>query len=157
MRATWFDTGDGVFPSTCLAEQSQGQLTIPLNVSVLHAAGGMGSLGQNWRSAAAITNSFQTILPPNSPSCQDHANAMQHHLASATSHHTGGVNASRMDGSVMFVPETISTTPSGGTSNFSTPQEGRLTFADRSRLSLPSPYGVWGALGAINSGQSVSL
>jgi len=87
---------------------------------------------------------FQTILPPNSPSCYNRE-AAWNTLVSATSFHSGGVNASLLDGSVMFASQTIDC----GT-------EKAFPVDLRTRPSGPSPFGVWGAYGSRNGGESVS-
>jgi len=94
---------------------------------------------------------FYTLLPPNSPSCQS---GFQWAWISATSNHTGGVNASFMDGAVRFISDTINTTNlhrRPQTLVSSTPHhepfDGAGTFS----------FGVWAELGAINSTRSVSL
>jgi hypothetical protein len=88
-------------------------------------------------------SSFSTILPPNSPSCcgagLDYAARM---LVSASSYHTGGVNAAVGDGSVTFVSDTINA--------------GTLTATTTPVTSGISPFGVWGAMGSINGGESTS-
>jgi prepilin-type processing-associated H-X9-DG protein len=84
-------------------------------------------------------NGFHTILPPNSPSCM--GNGAQAAYA-ASSYHSGGVNASMLDGAVRFISETINS------GNPATP----MPF-DGS----PSPYGVWGALGTPACGENASL
>ena len=93
-----------------------------------------------------VNTGFTTVLPPNSPSCAG-GDPPKHNNStpSATSSHTGGVNAVRGDGSVFFVSDTIST---GSGTN-----EG-LNVRDVG--SGRSPYGVWGALGSINGTESVS-
>jgi len=57
------------------------------------------------------------------------------------SFHTGGVNAGFFDGSVRFISNTIHT----GNLNLPAVRTG------------PSPYGVWGALGSPDGGESVTL
>jgi len=84
-------------------------------------------------------NGFHTMLPPNGPSCTSFTSQA---VWSANSYHTGGVNVSFADGSGRFVSETINAgNPSAGM-----PYNGE-----------PSPYGVWGAMGTPNCGESVSL
>ena len=87
---------------------------------------------------------FNTILPPNSPPCLA-LNAFHEGgwgLLSPTSNHPGGVTVAFADASARFITDTINTNrttggegPRGGMSNF----------------------GVWGALGSINGGESVAL
>lgn len=84
---------------------------------------------------------FNTVLPPNAPSCASgtsHDNA--HFLIPPTSNHPGGVNVLMCDGSVRFVAENINT--------------GNLAANDPT--SGPSPYGVWGAMGSIAGGEAYS-
>ncbi|MDR1493101.1 MAG: DUF1559 domain-containing protein, partial [Planctomycetaceae bacterium] len=86
-------------------------------------------------------SSFSTILPPNSPSCSGAAlNYDARMLVSASSYHTGGVNAAIGDGSVTFVSDTINA--------------GTLTDATTPATSGISPFGVWGAVGSVNGGES---
>ncbi|MDR1957776.1 MAG: DUF1559 domain-containing protein, partial [Planctomycetaceae bacterium] len=89
-------------------------------------------------------SSFSTILPPNSPSCS--GNALDYDarmLVSASSYHTGGVNAALGDGSVTFVSDTV--------------DSGTLTDSTTPVVSGTSPFGVWGAMGSINGGESKSF
>lgn len=81
---------------------------------------------------------FTAVLPPNSPSCTPTDHTAGWAVYSATSNHTGGVNVGLVDGSVTFVSETIDT--------------GTLTLPQT--LSGESTYGVWGAYGSINGGES---
>jgi len=97
--------------------------------------------GVRWADGIAAYSSFSTILPPNSPSCTTSiGEPLDRVLSAASSEHTGGVNCLRFDGSVYFFSNTIAC--------------GNLhAFAVSSG---PSPYGIWGALGSINGGESVS-
>jgi len=95
-------------------------------------------------------NSFHTVLPPNSPSCVDGAPASntigRWGIFSASSNHTGGVNVALLDGSVRFVSDTISSV----SPNLTAPRPNQ-------RLSGASDFGVWGAMGTPNGGESLSL
>lgn len=88
---------------------------------------------------------FQTILPPNSPSCVNGTNSEDPNNAiySAASAHTGGVQCLFADGAVRFISENIDT--------------GNRTAAPPGRVKTPSPFGVWGALGTRLSGEVVSF
>ncbi|MDR3232381.1 MAG: DUF1559 domain-containing protein [Planctomycetaceae bacterium] len=129
-----------------------------------------GAKGLYWGFGAPLFSSFSTILPPNSPSCATGilpssgnsftyaANAPNNNannngtsngentwvqgrrvMNSASSWHSGGVNVTLGDGSVHFISERIDT--GSGT---------------RIVNSGPSPFGVWGALGSIDGGESVT-
>ncbi len=84
-------------------------------------------------------NGFHTVLPPNSPSCQATTGGYWGALYPANSYHSGGVNVGMADGSVRFVSDTIDC---GDISAVSTKCTGK------------SPYGVWGALGTPQGGET---
>jgi len=87
---------------------------------------------------------FTTVLPPNAPSCGNEipgGGDNSSGIFSASSNHTGGVQVGLIDGSVHFVSETVD----AGDATLIEVKQGR------------SPYGLWGNLGALDSGQSVSL
>ncbi|MDR0338343.1 MAG: DUF1559 domain-containing protein [Planctomycetaceae bacterium] len=93
--------------------------------------------GRSWQSG------FTTVLPPNSANCifgtaSAYPNAA---MVSASSYHSGGVNAAYCDGSVSFISETI--------------DAGSPSSAFRKEDE--SPYGVWGALGTADGGESKQL
>ena len=90
---------------------------------------------------------FQTILPPNSPSCRtDVSNpGWGSGYMSASSYHSGGVNGLRADGSVGFYSETVDCGSRLGESWVDADPTGK------------SPFGVWGALGSISGGESTSI
>ena len=117
--------------------------------------------GKRWTTAAgSVTNCvsgtrtydgisdyavFCTILPPNSPSC---INAVDNRaLQAATSFHPGGANALKYDGSVLFVPDSINTASANVTA----------TDPAQIKTSGQSDFGIWGALGSANGGESKSL
>ena len=98
--------------------------------------------GTRWAHGAMSHIGFNTVLPPNGPSCAELSNnngtgGMVH---PPTSNHPGGVNAAMGDASVRFISETIDTG-----SIYSPP----TTQGE-------SVYGVWGALGTKDGGETVS-
>jgi type II secretory pathway pseudopilin PulG len=101
--------------------------------------------------------SFNTILPPNSITCGfDYVTRPGPYAAflPPTSYHTGGVNVAVADGAVRFVSDTVNT----GDLNFSrvSRRTGTQEWGYEKNVSGASPYGVWGAFGSINGGESVS-
>ena len=97
---------------------------------------------------------FNTVLPPNSPSCTNDTTGGQsgYGIFSASSFHTGGVNVVLFDGSVQFVSDTINAGDPRRAPD--TPVPGTPTSCYATGTSL---YGVWGAMGSCNGGESVSL
>ncbi|MCL2117066.1 MAG: DUF1559 domain-containing protein [Planctomycetaceae bacterium] len=100
-----------------------------------------------------VLSGICTVLRPNDVNCAAGANDWG--MMTAQSFHTGGVNALRCDGSVMFVSDTVdngnlvwpgTTTP---VPNHGGP--GGMDAVGR------SPFGVWGALGTKSGGESVTL
>jgi len=109
-----------------------------------------GIRGISWADGRPHIICFQTILPPNAPSCNEGLPNVgwAGGYYSASSNHTGGVNVLMGDGSIHFVSDTISCATPG--------TDGQST-AGNAQLSGVSPFGVWGALGSINGGESSSL
>jgi hypothetical protein len=98
--------------------------------------------GLIWSSGRAADAWFNCALPPNSVSCVAGAfNAHEWRVFPPTSNHTGGVQILIGDGSVRLVSDTVDT--------------GRLN--DAQVTNGPSPWGVWGAMGSINGGESKAL
>ena len=110
-----------------------------------------GHFRGNWFAAGYLPmNGFQTIMRPNDVQCVTNQD-WSHGFFSASSYHTGGVNVAMADGAVRFVAETID---NGNLVNASgNPLQ---TNATSSRYSGTSPFGVWGALGSMDGGESVS-
>lgn len=99
--------------------------------------------GQYWSDGASVMCAFNTILPPNAPSCAPAGTATQEArlLVPPTSYHPGGATVCMLDGSVQFISETIDT----GDLTLGLVQSGQ------------SNYGVWGALGSRAGSEPVSL
>ncbi len=99
--------------------------------------------GYNWTYGWSSIVGFNTVLPPNAPTCTEGGTwtSHNHQVIPPTSRHPGGVNLSLCDGSVQFISETIDT----GNLGVSQPDLG------------PSMYGVWGAIGSKAGGESVDM
>ena len=106
--------------------------------------------GISWADGRPHSVGFQTILPPNSPSCNEGlANpGWSHAYYSASSNHTGGVNVAVGDGSIQFVSSTINCARTG--------TDGQ-NYNGWNQPSGASPFGVWGALGSVSGGESESF
>jgi prepilin-type N-terminal cleavage/methylation domain-containing protein len=111
-------------PKACLASFSGGRFRE--GNTLMTMARTPGSL---WSHGRPSLVSFSTVLPPNGPRCSDYES-----VGSLTpqSRHVGGVFAVMADGAVRFVANDIDA------GDPSAPE----------RLTGPSPYGVWGALGS---------
>jgi len=116
-------------PGSCLATTQKAQ----------YITGTIKSrFGHIWTDGQAEVVAFNTVLSPNSPSCNSDASTCcadaQGAVLSAGSNHPGGVNGTFADGSVRWVSQNINT------GNTSLPPV----------VNGNSPYGVWGALGSIS-------
>ncbi|MBI1249441.1 DUF1559 domain-containing protein [bacterium] len=99
------------------------------------------SRGYRWGDGAEYFAGFNTILPPNSPSCFNGGGShWTSGMYSAGSLHPGGVLTLMGDGSTHFVAETIN----AGNQSATPPSYNGAGY---------SPYGVWGAMGTKSSGE----
>jgi prepilin-type processing-associated H-X9-DG protein len=130
-------------PSVCLTKAAGGSY---LPTLIPRSAGGtdiqdLRTHGSLWHTGLAPFIGFQTVLPPNSPSCMNENWGDSWGLSSSSSYHTGGVQVAFGDGSVRFITNSIDT------GNVALPEV----------TSGPSPYGVWGALGTRSGGEVNNL
>jgi prepilin-type processing-associated H-X9-DG protein len=106
-------------------------------------------MGLRWADAGTAHQLFHSILPPNSPTCDSNGNATADGadwlVSSASSYHPGGVNCTFADGSVKFIPDTVNAIMPLQTGQTGCPLQGT------------SPYGIWGAMGSRNGGESVTF
>lgn len=104
-----------------------------------------GRRGINWTDGQPSYVGISTVIGPNGPACAEGGNwgDQQHIMLPPASNHTGGVNVAMCDGSVQFMTDNVDT--------------GDLSIGVNGRLQGPSPYGVWGALGTIASGEVAQL
>ena len=125
-------------PGSCLATANGAYYSSPSSVS--------GYFGTLWVDGETTRCGFTTVLPPNSPSCLMPSNLCNGcgpsdspgGVYSPSSNHPGGVNGVFVDGSVRFINDNINT--------------GNLGYPEVN--SGPSPYGVWGAMGSKQGGES---
>jgi prepilin-type N-terminal cleavage/methylation domain-containing protein len=99
--------------------------------------------GSLWSDGQAERVGFNTVLPPNAPSCVNDGNVnadANGGILNASSNHPSGVNAVFADASVHFINQNINT------GNKAAPPSGP---------GIGSPYGVWGALGSIDGGETI--
>ncbi|MDR2642682.1 MAG: DUF1559 domain-containing protein [Planctomycetaceae bacterium] len=92
--------------------------------------------------AVPNNNTFCTVLPPNTSNCSS-GNYSTWGVYTASSGHTGGVNAAFFDGNVRFIINTINCISDGIT----TPKQ-----VSNGR----SQFGIWGAYGSINGKESIT-
>jgi hypothetical protein len=96
--------------------------------------------GRRWLSGEPVFGAFNTIAPPNSPTCLSGDSSLDTGVIPPTSYHTGGVNVGVLDGSVRFISDTIWCND--------------LTV--KCLKNGPSPYGAWGAFGTKDGSESIN-
>jgi prepilin-type N-terminal cleavage/methylation domain-containing protein/prepilin-type processing-associated H-X9-DG protein len=101
-----------------------------------------GRWGHMYTDGQAERVGFNTVLPPNSPSCSEGVDVNSDNtvgLLPPASRHPGGVNVLLADGSTRFISQTINS--------------GNLAAVPVT--AGQSPYGVWGALGSMSGSESL--
>jgi prepilin-type processing-associated H-X9-DG protein len=131
-------------PKDCFDQKGNGGEVITSAATMTY-----GRKGCRWASAQMGYSGFQTILPPNSPTCAtdpwETTWILEHKGGySASSFHSGGVVVGMLDGSVRFVSETIDC------GNDLT-QNPALNYSGKSR------FGIWGAAGTTAGEESQTL
>jgi len=102
--------------------------------------------GRYWAEGHAHVQGITTVLPPNAPSCAcGEAQYCYWGVYPPNSNHPGGVNVLMCDASVRFVSDTIDT------GNLAAPEPDGINGF----VQMKSPYGVWGALGSMASGETI--
>jgi prepilin-type N-terminal cleavage/methylation domain-containing protein/prepilin-type processing-associated H-X9-DG protein len=97
---------------------------------------------------------FQTVLPPNAPTCSTSATALAGGLMpAASSYHPGGANVAMCDGSIRFVSETIDT----GDLSLALKSSGTTDPHHVNNYIGTSRWGgVWGQLGSQRGGEVIN-
>ena len=150
-------------PSACAGFLTQGYFTTASGIAELP--------GEKWSSGFLFYSGVTLIIPPNGASCATAApaaaqSAGQNGIITPSSRHTGGCHCLMGDGTVKFVNENINSSMI----TTSTPPLSQATVPDLETVinatytGLPagttytgqSPYGIWGAIGTMGGGETVS-
>lgn len=136
---------ENIEPALCMAVEVSGKRwTTTVDDTMKNTETG----GVRWADGGSLFSQISTILPPNAPTCF-YRSTSGRALQAPMSYHPGGVNAARYDGSVVFVSDNVNT----ATDSTATPPRD-LTHAPVK--SGASPYGVWGAMGSVNGGETIA-
>jgi prepilin-type N-terminal cleavage/methylation domain-containing protein len=126
----YFDNG----PAACVAKiQADGSLAGSVETT---------RTGTRWGDCVSAYTLFWTIVRPNGPTCGG-VNGENWTYPTASSFHPDGVTVVMADGSTKFINDSIDC----GSQSTAQPE--------RANPAVASPYGVWGALGTIGSGEAV--
>ncbi|MGI5832654.1 MAG: DUF1559 domain-containing protein [Thermoguttaceae bacterium] len=130
--------GTHIRPSLCLEVVNK---IDPIRLDSVEA---WAQRGTYWFAGRPLANGFSTNLPPNSLTCALGYSSAGLVMGGVSSFHPGGANAAMLDGSVRFIRDDIDT--------------GDLFVPEANQaVGGKSTYGVWGALGSINGGETASL
>ncbi len=108
--------------------------------------------GARWADGQIAYAGVQTILPPNSPSCVRNNADGNHGFWSMSSRHKGGAHVLMGDGAVIFITDSIE---SGDQTEPTVCRDGPSGFTNIA--GVPSPYGLWGALGSRAQGETIDM
>lgn len=126
-------------------------------------------MSERWACGLPYFSGVTIAAPPNSGSCVITASATPPTAPGTTaanangfftpsSRHTGGVHALLGDGTVRFINETLNTvsTCSAPPMSATSTGAGQGSTSSGSVCNGQSPFGIWGALGTIASGETVN-
>jgi prepilin-type processing-associated H-X9-DG protein len=133
--------GNDIDPAKCIAVRDTGDPNL-IKASKYDTTKGSWRGGRIFDSRPAMTG-FNTVLPPNSPNCY-REDIGSWGFYSVSSQHTGGVNSVFADGSCRFISETIYC----GNLN--------AKYKPREYFNAASPFGIWGAVGSLNGGETAA-
>jgi prepilin-type N-terminal cleavage/methylation domain-containing protein len=129
-------------PSDCLS-QSDGFTITSADVTIANN----GNKGQVWADGNPGHTCFFAVMPPNSVSCTATAGSSVLNsptFVSASSFHESGATVAMCDGAVRFITDNVDT---GNLSASRPSKSGRS----------PSVYGVWGAIGTKDCGETLGI
>ena len=129
-------------PSDCLSQSDGFTIT---SAAVTTAAN--GNKGQAWVDGNPGHTCFFAVMPPNSVSCTTTVGTSALNsptVVSASSFHESGATVAMCDGSVRFINDNVDT--------------GNLSASRPDKYSRnPTVYGVWGAIGTRDCGETVGI
>ncbi len=114
---------------------------------------GMVLRGRRWNDGHYTYTGFQTILPPNSPSCRNDGWTHYAGIMSAGSYHQGGAHMVMCDGAVKFITDSIES----GDLGLGSVTTSHTAHANYRMTGSPSHYGIWGAMGSRSGKETVSF
>lgn len=120
--------------------------------------------GFGWLDARIAFTGFNTILPPNGASCAPSGigDESEGGIFSAGSHHPGGCHIAMFDCGTRFIGDdidSITRNSSSSKSSFDAPSrfEWNGEWKTTDNWKRPSPFGVWGAMGTREGGETMPL
>ncbi len=149
----------GSAPSVCIGYTANGFYTTG---SVVTGA----LMSERWACGLPYFSAVTIAVPPNGGSCMLPATpdltsgstaANTNGFFTPSSRHTGGVQVLMGDGTVRFVNETLNSSSScvpAGTNSMTAIDSGKSGAG--AACNGQSPFGIWGALGTIASGETVN-
>jgi prepilin-type N-terminal cleavage/methylation domain-containing protein/prepilin-type processing-associated H-X9-DG protein len=117
-----------------------------------------GSLSQakncRWADSRSYYAAFNTILPPNNANCVDRGGDGNYSgvISTAGSRHSGGAHVLMGDGAVIFITDSIE---AGNPEEATVVVDRNGTVPPGNRPGRESPYGLWGALGTRDMGETI--